>query len=85
MDRQLLLDHLAEAEAHVALGREHIEKQHQIISLLYSRGVDTTVAKELLAELEDTQVLHEAGRNRIQAELAELDSTNAERAGRRSG
>ena len=70
-DRDLLHKHLAEAEAHIALGRGHIDKQHRIISRLVSKGADATSAKELLAQLEETQVLHEAGRDRI---LDELDS-----------
>jgi hypothetical protein len=69
MDRDMLLQHLAQAEAHVAQGREHIEKQRRVISDLTSQGVDTTSADELLAQLEETQILHEAGRDRILKEL----------------
>lgn len=74
MDRTMILEHLAQAEAHIALGREHIDKQHRIIAQLYSQGADMTIANELLAHLEESQGLHEASLVRIREELRVADA-----------
>ena len=69
MDTAMLREHLAQAEAHIALGLAHIDKQRRIISRLYDKGVDPTSARDFLAKLEDAQAMHEAYRERIQHEL----------------
>jgi hypothetical protein len=72
MDRQMVEDHLQEAEQHVALGKLHIARQRQIIADLQYKGHDSTRALELLATLEDLQKSHEASRDRATAELRKL-------------
>lgn len=70
MDRKLEQQHLQEAERHVAEGREHINKQRQIIAELERDGHDTSTARELLETLEQSQRMHEEHRAHIKAELA---------------
>jgi hypothetical protein len=72
VDRTLIAAHLAQAERHVVEGARHIERQHEIIQELERDGHDTTAARELLAALERTQVLHLEGRDRLRSELAAL-------------
>jgi hypothetical protein len=69
MDRKMLEDHLTLAKQHVALGEQHIALQHQIIKDLERSGNDITLAAELLATFEKTQLQHIADRDRLQREL----------------
>jgi hypothetical protein len=74
MDRRgMLLEHLTQAEHHVALGKEHIENQQRVIAALHGRGGDTTAAIEFLNSLIDMQTAHEAHRARLIAEIDALD------------
>ena len=63
--------HLAEAEAHIALGERHIVRQRELVADLARDGHDTTEAKRLLANLEETQALHIAARDLTRRELAD--------------
>ena len=72
MDSAVLKRHLEEAEGHVVLGEQHIVRQRQLVFELERDGHDTTVAKQLLAEFEATQVLHAEHRDRLRQQLAEL-------------
>jgi hypothetical protein len=70
MDKQFLMQHLAQAEAHIAQGRLHIERQEQRIAELERDGHDSSLARTLLDTLGEAQRLHEATRERILAELS---------------
>jgi len=69
MDRQMLAQHLLPAEARVANGDWRVEKQRRLIARLERDGQDTSEARMLLAELEETRKLHIAGRDRLLREL----------------
>lgn len=66
----MLLDHLTQAERHVALGESHVARQKQIVAALAMRGSDDGIARALLAQFEALLALHVAGRDRLRAELA---------------
>jgi hypothetical protein len=72
MDRAMLERHRKQAEEHVALGRQHILRQMEIVAELEENGRDATIARKLLATYQDMQEVHEADRNRIMKELANL-------------
>ena len=69
MDEQMARDHLAQAEQHISLGREHIAKQKSIIAELERDGHDVALANRLLATLLETQAAHEEHRRTILGEL----------------
>jgi hypothetical protein len=69
MDQEIVKQRLAEAERHVVNGRKHIERQKHIIQRHILEGVDAADAKELLAILRQSQVLHELHRDRLRREL----------------
>lgn len=69
MDRSIKLEHLAEAEAHVAEGQRHIDRQEQIVAELDRDGHDTKQAWELLAIFRSLQIEHIAHRDRLLREL----------------
>ena len=70
MDRQIIAQHLALAERHVAQGRGHIDRQRQRIVELDRDGHDSAQARNILANFERTQALHVADRDRLQEALA---------------
>jgi hypothetical protein len=70
MDRDMLLDLLARAERHIALGNEQIDNQYRIIAELDTEGHDTTAAINLLKQFIETQEYHERDRGRIMSKLA---------------
>lgn len=72
MGREMLEQHLAQAERHVAQGERHIARQREIIAELEEDGHDLEVAESLLAQFESTQLSHIADRDRLRAELAAL-------------
>jgi uncharacterized protein (UPF0335 family) len=72
MGREMLEQHLAQAERHVAEGEDHIARQRQIVDELASSGHDLKAAQELLALFEDMQKSHIADRDRLRAELAAI-------------
>ena len=67
-----MLEHLAQAERHVAEGEDRIVRQRQIIADFARSGHDLKVAKELLAQFEDMQTSAIADRDRLRAELAAM-------------
>ena len=69
MERQILIDHLALAEKHVAQGEQHLARQRKVLETLARDGHDTATAADLLRTLEATQALHRAERDRLRAEL----------------
>ena len=69
MDRAIILKHLAQAERHVAQGRQIIEKQETLIVDLERDGHDTADAMKILVTMRQTQALHEEDRDQIMKEL----------------
>jgi hypothetical protein len=59
------------AERHVAEGKRHIKRQHEIIAELGRNGHDTQRSRGLLKQFEGTQTSHIAHRDRLAKELAE--------------
>jgi hypothetical protein len=67
--REMVEQHLAEAEKAVTEGRVHIASQVQIIADLKRGDNDTAAAEALLRTLMETQRLHEEHRDRLRQEL----------------
>jgi hypothetical protein len=65
----MVLDHLQQAERHVAEGERHLARQKEIVAELPGDGHDARAARALLAQFEDLLALHIADRDRIRAEL----------------
>ena len=65
MERAILEKHLAECEAHVALGAHHVEQQQALILKLESTRCDAAAARALLRLLEELQVEHVSHRDRL--------------------
>jgi hypothetical protein len=55
MDRAVLLQHLAQAERHVAEGDQHLLRQEELIAELDRDGHDTEKARVILDTLRETQ------------------------------
>lgn len=75
MDRHMLLEHLAQAERHVAEGERLLAQQHLQVDGMERDGHDSSMARELLHTMERTQVLHLADRERIRRELEDEGSS----------
>jgi hypothetical protein len=69
MDRTATQGFLELAEAHVSLGKRHIEKQLLLIASLERDSQDTTKERAFLEELYAQQAEHEAHRDRLKREL----------------
>ena len=67
MDREQTLQHLAEAEHHVAIGADHVARQRELIARLQRDGHDAAQAKQLLEQFEQLQQMHIADRDRLLA------------------
>ncbi len=70
MDRDILLDLLAEAEQQIALANKEIAEQYRVIAKLEDEGHDTTAAVDLLKQFLEMQELHEHTRDRLMNKLA---------------
>jgi hypothetical protein len=77
MDRALIISYLQAAEEHVSNGERQIARHCDLVSTLERAGQDTTSAIALLREMEKTQTLHIADRERLRAELAVLNAAEA--------
>ena len=73
MDRAIVEKHLQQAQEHVAMGGQHVARQRQIVAELLDRGADVTEAIRLLANFEETQGMHLAHLERLEAELLLFD------------
>lgn len=62
---------LAMADRHIAEGEDHISRQEVLLTLLRSRGVDTSEAETLLRLFNDTQLEHRMHRAAIAEALAQ--------------
>ena len=74
MDRQMIADHLAQAERHVTLGEKNIERQKAIIAELEIDGHDTARARKTLQQFLELQVLHMEDRERLAQALVDWDN-----------
>jgi len=72
LERAVIKSHLAQAEQAARLGREHVERQIEIVANLEKDGHDTQAARRLLRTFEEVQAEHEAHRERLRAELRAL-------------
>jgi hypothetical protein len=70
MDRAMWQRHLAVAERHLVEAQRHVTRQREIVAELEQGGYDTTMAKTLLIQLEETLKLHLEHRDRLQADLS---------------
>jgi hypothetical protein len=69
MKRSLLEEHLAQAERHVAEGKDDVERQRLIVEQLDGRGEDARRSKALLKLFEE--YTHFGERDRLRVRLAE--------------
>lgn len=77
MDQATLQDHLAEAERHVAEGKQRIVRQREVLrELERDAHADAAArARELLAKFEETLALHTADRDRLRKEFEMLQQS----------
>jgi len=78
MDRALIISYLQAAEDQVANDQQHIADQCDLISTLERTGHHATSAIARLRVMEQTQTQHIANRDRLRAELAMLNSPQAD-------
>lgn len=71
MDKDLIRQHLEQAERHVASGMAVLERQKAVIAKIEAEGFDPDLARDLLAQLEEVQALHVADRDRLIKELGD--------------
>lgn len=76
MDRRILEEHLAIAQAHVATGEEYLLQQRVIVNELERDGDNASQERELLALYEGMQAMHLEDRERILSELASCPRSN---------
>jgi hypothetical protein len=69
MDRDMLVKHLAAAEAHVVGGMKHIADQRTIIAEMRHAGHDANLAEKLLLRFLQGQELLEGHRDLLKREL----------------
>jgi hypothetical protein len=69
---KLIMDHLAQTEAHVVQGASHVKRQRQLLKDLAHDGHDTTGSSALLNLFKDLHDLHVQDRDRLRAELADV-------------
>jgi hypothetical protein len=71
VNREARLERLEAIDRQIAVGKEHIARQRQIIDDLDREGHDTSAAKELLGKQLATHAAHEDYRRAIVEELGE--------------
>jgi hypothetical protein len=69
MDRALAEQHLTVAERLVAQSQSLIVRQRQLIAEIEGNGHASATARELLRQLQETQAIHVADRDRLLKEL----------------
>jgi hypothetical protein len=79
MDKTIFLEHLAQAERHVAMGEAIVMRQREIVSALEANGHTelASKARRLLAIFEELHATHIAGRDRLQQELVDFSASSA--------
>ena len=58
---------------HVAAGQGLVERQRALLATLEEHGHSTEMAKKLLLQFENAQIMHIADRDRLLEELAHCD------------
>src|SRR5262245_5514280 len=71
LNRDMLVQHLAQTEKHITQGQEHITRQQEIIAKLQSEGRDASPSIALLETFLETQRAHELHRDRILSDLGQ--------------
>ncbi|MGB8629960.1 MAG: hypothetical protein WCD69_11295 [Xanthobacteraceae bacterium] len=74
MNRYILLQHLARARQHVAIGEVHLARQYEIIAEFERDGHDAAEAKRLLAQFIVMQALHIEDCRRLERDLEKIES-----------
>jgi hypothetical protein len=69
MDRAFLEASLTQAERHVAHGIETLSRQGAIVEVLEQQSLDTSAARELMRQFEQSQDMHVADRDRLRKEV----------------
>jgi len=69
MERNLLKRNLARTEKRIAQGREHVERQRQIVEELQRKGQDPGRSADLLRLFTETLDAHLDERGRLVSEL----------------
>ena len=77
MDRITVLDNLALAEWHVAIGESLIAEQRARLEGVREKCLDTLPYESMLTQLEEIRDLHLADRDRLLQELDELTAAEA--------
>lgn len=70
MKREMLIDHLAQAERHIGESRAHVERQRQIVEELVRDGQDVGTSRDLLELFKKMLARHVEDRDRVRSELA---------------
>ena len=70
LQRDVLKQHLALAEKHIAEGVVHVEQERQIVEELKRRGQDVRRSADLLELFKETLADHISERDRVLEELA---------------
>ncbi len=69
MERAILLEHLAQADRHVAAGERIIARQRELVAIADRDGADAREAIALLRTFEETQAIYLADQARLREEL----------------
>ena len=70
-DRSTIIDQLALAEEHVAVGERSIYRQRNLIAEIEKQGYDATEERRMLTELEKLLAQHIAERDGLRRHLAD--------------
>jgi hypothetical protein len=69
IDRKLWHEHLAQADRHVAEGKQQVARQREIVAKLERDGHNAAAARDLLRLFEEMQAMYIADRDRILKDL----------------
>ena len=69
MDRAFFEHALLLALQHIEIGHRNVARQREIVAELGRDGHDTTLARDLLANFEELQLIHMADRDRVLQKL----------------
>ena len=72
MDRAFFEHALLLALRHIEIGHRNVARQREIVAELGRDGYDTTLARDLLANFEELQLIHIADRDRVLQKLTLL-------------
>jgi hypothetical protein len=69
MDRRTIVEHLFQAEEHLALAERQVTRQHELIAQLERDGDDSAAGRALLAQFGEIVKVLLADRDRMAKEL----------------